>query len=375
MADGKFTPTNNGVLTVTGGDDTTCVHLVWSGYRDGDYEDYKERTYPLDSSLTLLGIPKLDADGNLYYDGDTYKSDGTVTRRFCGVSSAVCTVAAYGEYVGRWALLLPNDLPAMKNVGIDAVANIFVNNYFTPAAKNNVSTSSKYLISQGDGYGERRRFIFSLDKDVITTVEAASAWVVAHPFTVVYERVSTTENAEPFASPQIVDDFGTEEYEDYGVLQNTRDVSIPVGHETRYLANLRDKLQHLPSLAGEDGDYIIQQNGQQMSLKPAPKAVQFVTLTPTSLSTAEADKTNDEIYTLIKAGFAVKIIVTLGQWKYTADVSVTSECIDPADESYGMTNLIATLANPVQSAFYIISTGDTSYDNTNWNLDVVPFAS
>ena len=36
--------------------------------------------YPLDSSLTLRGIPKLDASNNLYYDGDEYTSDGKVKR-------------------------------------------------------------------------------------------------------------------------------------------------------------------------------------------------------------------------------------------------------------------------------------------------------
>lgn len=81
-ADGKFTPAANGELTVTGGDGTTCVHLVWSGYRDGDYEPYVKHSYPLDSSLTLRGIPKLDAGGSLYYDGDTYAPNGTVTRYY-----------------------------------------------------------------------------------------------------------------------------------------------------------------------------------------------------------------------------------------------------------------------------------------------------
>ena len=38
--------------------------------------------YALDSSLTLRGIPKLDASNNLYYDGDEYESDGTVTRKY-----------------------------------------------------------------------------------------------------------------------------------------------------------------------------------------------------------------------------------------------------------------------------------------------------
>ena len=36
--------------------------------------------YPLDSSLILRGIPKLDASNNLYYDGDEYTSDGKVKR-------------------------------------------------------------------------------------------------------------------------------------------------------------------------------------------------------------------------------------------------------------------------------------------------------
>ena len=38
-------------------------------------------TYPLDSDLVLRGIPKL-SNGNLYYDGDTYEWDGTVTRKY-----------------------------------------------------------------------------------------------------------------------------------------------------------------------------------------------------------------------------------------------------------------------------------------------------
>lgn len=44
---GLFTPTEAGTLTVTGGDDTTCVHLSWSGWRDGDCEAYWTRTLSL----------------------------------------------------------------------------------------------------------------------------------------------------------------------------------------------------------------------------------------------------------------------------------------------------------------------------------------
>lgn len=45
-----------------------------------EYEPYETWSYPLDSSLELRGIPKLDSSNNLYYDGDIYASDGTVTR-------------------------------------------------------------------------------------------------------------------------------------------------------------------------------------------------------------------------------------------------------------------------------------------------------
>ena len=80
---GKFTPSANGELTVTGGNATdTCVHLVWDGERDGEYEEYKKYSYALDSDLELRGLLKLDASNNLYYDGDTYESDGTVTRNY-----------------------------------------------------------------------------------------------------------------------------------------------------------------------------------------------------------------------------------------------------------------------------------------------------
>ena len=80
---GKFTPSDSGALTVTGGSaDATCVHLVWDGERDGEYRPYEKHTYALDGSLSLRGIPKLDGNNKLCYDGDVYECDGTVTRQY-----------------------------------------------------------------------------------------------------------------------------------------------------------------------------------------------------------------------------------------------------------------------------------------------------
>ena len=50
----------------------------------------------------------------------------------------------------------------------------------------------------------------------------------------------TTETADPYTSPQIVDAYGTERYVD------ERTVAVPVGHVTKYPDNLREKLDGLP---------------------------------------------------------------------------------------------------------------------------------
>ena len=59
-----------------------CLNLHGGGERDGEYEPYVKHTYPIDSTWTGMGVPKLDSANKLYFDGDTYASDGTVTERF-----------------------------------------------------------------------------------------------------------------------------------------------------------------------------------------------------------------------------------------------------------------------------------------------------
>ena len=189
-ANGKFTPSANGELTVTGGNDTdTCVHLVWDGERDGEYEEYKKYSYALDSDLELRGILKLDASNNLYYDGDTYESDGTVTRMY-----------EYRAYASG-----DESLPDTITDGTHTVSKLV-----TP----------------------------------------------------------TTESADPFTNPQVVDDFGTEEYVD------SRTVPIPVGHDTMYQANLRAKLETVPNLPEANGLYLVKyENGEaayQQYVSPVP---------------------------------------------------------------------------------------------------------
>lgn len=75
--------------------DTHYLRIVWDGTtynhdicvnlnnpsKNGAYEPYNGHSYTLDDTVTLRGIPKL-SNGEIYYDGDTYAHDGTVTRKY-----------------------------------------------------------------------------------------------------------------------------------------------------------------------------------------------------------------------------------------------------------------------------------------------------
>ena len=151
------------------------INLHWDGERDGEYEAYKKYSYALDSDLELRGLFKLDASNNLYCDGDTYESDGTVTRNY--------------EY----------------------------------------------------------RAYASGDESLPDTITDGT-------HTVTKLTTPTTETADPYQNPQIVDDWGTEEYVD------SRTVAIPVGHDTLYQANLRAKIEMMPNLPEVNGDYVLRQS-------------------------------------------------------------------------------------------------------------------
>lgn len=234
-----------------------CINLS-DPSRNGEYEPYDKHSYPLDSSITLRGIPKLDASNNLYYDGDEYTSDGKVKRKY-GV------VTFDGSNDERWSKLGSSSASAYAmQIEIDGKI-IQTSNRMT------ILCDKLVTVLPLDTWGNYSQFIAPVfGKDMIaagistiTTIKDWRTYLASNPITVLFELATpTTETAEPFHNIQIVDDFGTEEFVSTGI--------VPVGHKTRYPANLRDKLQHLPSLANADGTYIIQQSGKQMSLIHMP---------------------------------------------------------------------------------------------------------
>lgn len=252
-SDGCFTPEKDCTLTVTGGNNTTtCVHLVLSGTRDGEYEPYVKHSYPLDSSLTLRGVPKLTADGDLTYNGDIYKPDGTVERRAVVVTcdgSESWNTDTNGEskYFFRKIGAVGSVVPSVGFCDKYNRVYIYQNNTavgFT--LTNSTARNGAYIYLRPESTAD-------------TTVDQLKASLAENPITIIYLLAEPTiEEAEPYTSPQIVDDWGTEEFVTTSI--------VPVGHNTSYPANLRDKLQHLPDLPDDDGYYMIQVDGTQMSL-------------------------------------------------------------------------------------------------------------
>jgi hypothetical protein len=246
-ADGYFTPSQSGILTVTGGNaTTTCVHLKWDGEKDGEWEPYVKHSYALDPSLELRGIPFLNSNNELCYSGDTYESDGTVTRNYDIVdlgditwSMADGVFRADSHYTGANAGLCTKYMQATTDNPLNA-------------EDKTINFGSNYW------YGNCRIFVKDSSYSDAASFKAAMVGVKA----VVLKGVPTIEQAAPYQNPQQVDDFGTEEYVD------SRTVPLPVGHTTFYQANLRAKLEMAPNSPDGDGDYIVRQTDGENEYVP-----------------------------------------------------------------------------------------------------------
>ena len=176
---------------------------------DGNSEVIGE--YPLDSSLTLRGLPKLDG-GSLYYDGDVYPPSGEVERKYGVVdlgtlnwsyNSAEGNQYFYGNVAGK----------ALGNF------NILCDKYvLTEAAVTSAMTDKEIK-----GHATSRAVFI---KDSAYTDAEAFKTAMSGVYLVYELAEPTTETAEPYTALQICDPAGTEEFVG---------ASMPVGHETTYI--------------------------------------------------------------------------------------------------------------------------------------------
>lgn len=195
--------------------------------------------YPLDSSLTLRGLPKLDGD-SIYYDGDIYNADGTVERRYGVVDLGTLTWAKSGTiYFARLTdkeNALPNYVltPRYQSIQDTAVNATSATNKLTSDMSiiASMGTSAPYIYVRNDAQTSEETLKTSLNGVYLI-------YLLATP---------TTEQAEPYTALQICDPNGTEEWVG---------ANMPVGHDTQYYEDLKGKIEDIPDAPSADGTYTL----------------------------------------------------------------------------------------------------------------------
>ena len=207
-----------------------------------DADDNIIGNYPLDSSLTLRGILKLDTNHNLYYDGDTYQSDGTVTRRYGIVDLGSLTWSRY-EFVAGVFAFYAHCNGKFSGEGADAICSKYevVPNRTAPSYLSDKQMECQYNTD----------YVYVRD-DAYST-ESAFKTAMSGVYLVYELATPTTESAEPYTNPQIVDASGTEEYVTNSI--------VPVGHVTQYPPDYLGKLEQLsgiPEPPSANGTYTLE---------------------------------------------------------------------------------------------------------------------
>ena len=208
--DGLFTPTKNGDLTIAGGDSTTtCVHLVWSGKRDGEYEEHWEETRNIpiaqintDGTITesSTGKTRLFLDG-LCSAGDVY-NEVTPTK-------AIKRIGKVDLGSLNWAITNEifranlEDYGIIDKPGFGNLNNIKTAIYETKTYNLVYSHSTNKIIAQ------LNKYIYIYDNDYTTVAEFKAAMNGVYLY---YELATpvVVEFTEPLNLTYRVSDFGTE---------------------------------------------------------------------------------------------------------------------------------------------------------------------
>ena len=212
-----------------------CINLSWDGSRDGEYEPYQKWSYPLDSDLELRGIPKIE-NGNLYFDGDIYEPDGTVTRKYGIVDLGSLT---WTRSMSNRSICTLADIKAPSSTSV-------LGNYIT-------SKGYKQIVGTGT-LAENGEYAVIQQQNSVNIYFYYDGINLPTGYMVYELATPTEESADPYNGTQIVDDFGTEEF----ILSDSA-FPIPVGHDTDYPVNLKAKLEMAPNSPSGDGDYIVRQ--------------------------------------------------------------------------------------------------------------------
>ena len=212
-----------------------CINLSDTA-KNGTYEPYEVHEYPLDSTIDLHGMLKLDAQNNLYADGDAYLPSGQVNHRYAEITFDGSSDEnwVYSATNNRVYIALPGAIVRAGN-SIDFVSNKLMGS----------SVTGDY-----NGYINENGNLVIYAPSSITSASDWKTWLSSnHVFVTYLLNTPTTETAEPYTATQICDPNGTEEY--------ISDTVAPVGHVTKYPLDITGRLDNILSMPTADGTYVL----------------------------------------------------------------------------------------------------------------------
>ena len=228
------------------------INFHYDGERDGEYEPYNSETYACDD-VELRGIPQLDENNNLYFEGDEYANDGNVTRKMGQdeLSDLTYTEETYGGVHYFFAKADPNYTTNLDARGIMGYCSV----YGSGRDSNDLPLDGciGFNVSyRGSGY------TIAVRDDSISTRTELKNKLLGKGAVVYPLKTPTDENSIPFTEVQECDNWGTEEW--LAPTTDTRPCEVPVGHETDYLPDLKAKVEVAPNTPNENGVYVMEHN-------------------------------------------------------------------------------------------------------------------
>ena len=186
--------------------------------KNGEYEPYRKKTYPIEPKV-LRGVPKLDSANRLYFDGDVMKHDGSGEYRYGLVDLGTLPWGYVETYNCFYAAITP---APKSNFNAQCTKYPFVGYYGNLADKTCAYIYYDRIAVRDSSYTDVASF-----KTAMSGVYLLYELNAPEPFM-----------AEPYQYPMSCDSYGTEEFMDYGIEQGTRDIAIPVGHNTKYRSGI-----------------------------------------------------------------------------------------------------------------------------------------
>lgn len=229
---GKFTPTNDGELSVTGGNSsTTCVHLVWSGVRDGEYEEHWEQIRNLD--LSAFDVQYTAADGTTKVAGGLKQAGSVYDEQTPNKDIRKIGVVDLGSlsWMSRGEGLFSLNAPRITSKKDDG--KLLCIKYAQHSGK---TLPADGEISSHNSYNNHDIIIRDTAYSTPEALKAALAGVLLY-----YELATPVETipSEPHNLAYKVSDFGTEELVATGL-------TAPIDADIVYGMNAVDTLRNLP---------------------------------------------------------------------------------------------------------------------------------